>query len=66
VRRDRVRLYSRNQVDFLEAYPPVVEDLKKIGFEAAFDGEIVAVDSEGKAQIRLLRNYRTARAGRLV
>jgi bifunctional non-homologous end joining protein LigD len=66
VRRDRVRLYSRNQADFLEAFPPVVEDLKKIGFEAAFDGEIVAVDSEGKSQIRLLRNYRTTGAGRLV
>ena len=66
VRRDRVRLYSRNQVDFLEAFPPVVEDLKKIGFEAAFDGEIVAVDSEGKAQIHLLRNFRTTGKGNLV
>jgi len=63
---DRVRLYSRNQVDFLESFPPVVEDLKKIGFEAAFDGEIVAVDDEGKAQIRLLRNYRSGGKGRLV
>jgi bifunctional non-homologous end joining protein LigD len=61
-----VRLYSRNQVDFLEAFPPVVEDLKKIGFEAAFDGEVVAVDSEGKSQIRLLRNYRTSGKGTLV
>jgi bifunctional non-homologous end joining protein LigD len=66
VHRDRVRLYSRNQVDFLETFPPVVEDLKKIGFEAAFDGEIVAVDSEGKAQIRLLRNFRTTGKGTLV
>ena len=66
VRRDVVRLYSRNQADFLEAFPPVVEDLKKIGFEAAFDGEIVAVDSEGKSQIRLLRNYRTTGKGTLV
>ncbi|HMK09550.1 MAG TPA: DNA ligase D [Anaerolineales bacterium] len=66
VRRDQVRLYSRNQVDFLETFPPVVEDLKKIGFEAAFDGEIVAVDSDGKAQIRLLRNYRTTGKGTLV
>lgn len=66
VRRDRVRLYSRNQVDFLETFPPVVEDLKKIGFEAVFDGEIVAVDAEGKSQIRLLRNYRTNGEGRLV
>ena len=66
VRRDRVRLYSRNQVDFLETFPPVVEDLKKIGFEAAFDGEIVAVDSDGKAQIQLLRNFRTTGRGNLV
>jgi len=66
VRPDVVRLYSRNQADFLEAFPPVVEDLKKIGFAAAFDGEIVAVDSEGKSQIRLLRNYRTTGKGTLV
>jgi bifunctional non-homologous end joining protein LigD len=66
VRPDRVRLYSRNQVDFLETFPPVVEDLKKIGFEAAFDGEIVAVDADGRSQIRLLRNYRTTGEGRLV
>jgi len=66
IHREQVRLYSRNQVDFLESFPPVVEDLKKIGFEAAFDGEIVAVDTAGKAQIRLLRNYRTTGAGRLV
>src|SRR3989304_4457487 len=45
VRRDVVRLYSRNQADFLETFPPVVEDLKKIGFEAAFDGESAAVAS---------------------
>src|SRR3972149_6195226 len=66
VHRERVRLYSRNQVDFLETFPPVVEDLKKIGFEAAFDGEIVAVDSDGKAQIQLLRNFRTTGRRNLV
>ncbi len=66
VHRDEVRLYSRNQIDFLETFPPVVEDLKKIGFEAAFDGEIVAVDAEGKSQMRLLRNYRTSGKGTLV
>jgi bifunctional non-homologous end joining protein LigD len=66
IHRDQVRLYSRNQVDFLETFPPVVEDLKKIGFEAIFDGEIVAVDSEGKSQIRLLRNFRTTGKGTLV
>lgn len=66
VHHDQVRLYSRNQVDFLETFPPVVEDLKKIGFEAAFDGEIVAVDPEGKSRIRLLRNYRTTGKGTLV
>ena len=66
IQRDRVRLYSRNQVDFLESFPPVVEDLKKIGFEAVFDGEIVAVDADGKAQIRLLRNYKSSGKGHLV
>lgn len=66
VRRDEVRLYSRNLANFLEDFPPVVEDLKKVGFEAVFDGEVVAVDSDGRAQIRLLRDYRTTGRGRLV
>ncbi|HET7009398.1 MAG TPA: DNA ligase D, partial [Anaerolineales bacterium] len=66
IRPDEVRLYSRNLVSFMEDYPPVVEDLKKIGFQAVLDGEIVAVDSDGKSQIRLLRNYRTTRRGNLV
>lgn len=63
---DEVRLYSRNLVDFREEFPPVVEDLKKIGFRAVFDGEIVAVDANGRAHVQLLRNYRTTRKGNLV
>jgi bifunctional non-homologous end joining protein LigD len=63
---DEVRLYSRNLVDFREDYPPVVEDLKKIGFRAVLDGEIVAVDANGRAHVQLLRDYRTTRKGNLV
>lgn len=63
---DEVRLYSRNQVSFLEDFPPVVEDLKRIGAEMVLDGEIVAVDSNGRARMRLLRDYLRSRQGRLV
>lgn len=63
---DEVRLYSRNLVDFREDFPPVVEDLKKIGFRAVLDGEIVAVDANGRAHVQLLRDYRTTRKGNLV
>ncbi|HSR48318.1 MAG TPA: DNA ligase D [Anaerolineales bacterium] len=63
---DEVRLYSRNQVSFLEDFPPVVEDLKRISAEMVLDGEIVAVDSDGRARMRLLREYLRSRQGRLV
>jgi bifunctional non-homologous end joining protein LigD len=66
IRPEAVRLYSRNLTSFLEDFPPVVEDLKKIGFQAVLDGEVVAVDSAGKAQMHLLRNYRTSHAGNLI
>jgi bifunctional non-homologous end joining protein LigD len=62
VRLDVMRLTAAGR--FLEAFPQWSS--LKVSAEAAFDGEVVAVDSEGKSQIRLLRNYRTSGKGTLV
>lgn len=66
IHKHEVRLYSRNQVSFLEDFPPVVEDLKRIGAEMVLDGEIATVDADGRARMRLLREYLRSRQGRLV
>ncbi len=65
-RPDSVQLYSRNGVSFLDDYQPIVADLKNIHFEAIFDGEIVVVDSEGRADFNLLQNYRRSKKGTLL
>lgn len=66
IRPGSVQLYSRNGMSFLDDYEPVVADLKNIHFEAIFDGEIVVVDSEGKADFNLLQNYRRTKKGNLL
>lgn len=65
-RPDSVQLYSRNGVSFLDDYEPIVEDLKSIHFEAIFDGEIVVVDNDGRADFNLLQNYRRSKKGNLL
>ncbi|MCW3123971.1 MAG: ligD [Flavipsychrobacter sp.] len=52
-----LRLYSRNGLSFKEDYPTVYEELQKIKKEAVLDGEIVALDSEGKPSFQLLQQY---------
>jgi bifunctional non-homologous end joining protein LigD len=52
-----VELFSRNQKLISHEYPHIVEALKKIPCrEAVLDGEIVALDSEGRPSFQLLQN----------
>jgi len=60
-----VRLYSRNQVGFNDSYPAVVAALRKIKRPAILDGEIVALDGEGRSRFQLLQMYRKTGKGRL-
>lgn len=51
-----VRLITRNQKDWTDRYPPVAEALSKLDAESAvIDGELVAVDSEGRSRFGLLQ-----------
>lgn len=59
------RFYSRNGISFLSGYEPVVDDLKKISAEAILDGELVVLDSNGRADFGLLQNYRRSKSGDL-
>jgi bifunctional non-homologous end joining protein LigD len=54
---DTVELKSRNLTSFTEKYYPVTDSLKDLGFNAVFDGEIVAVDEKGAAIFQSLQNW---------
>lgn len=53
---DKIELYSRNQTNFLDKYPPVVEALHKLKHDVVLDGEIVAADDRGNAHFEWLQN----------
>ncbi len=59
-------LYSRHQLDYQKEFPPVVEELGKLGFEAVLDGEVVVVDDTGRSDFLLLQEYRKTGQGTLV
>lgn len=52
-----VRVYSRNNRDFNDRYPAIVEELKTINHDVVLDGEIVVLDKKGNAQFQLLQDY---------
>jgi bifunctional non-homologous end joining protein LigD len=62
----KVRLYSRNHISFETRFAPVFRSLAKLGHDAVLDGEIVALDAEGKSQFQLLQNYQRTGEGILV
>jgi bifunctional non-homologous end joining protein LigD len=66
VREGEVLLYSRNLLPLNEKFFPVVESLRKFGFEAVLDGEIVVVDDLGQPDFELLQNYRKTGSGHLL
>jgi bifunctional non-homologous end joining protein LigD len=59
----RVRLYSRNRLDFNERYPPVVGSLAQLGHDAVLDGEVVVLDEHGEAHFQLLQQYQKTGEG---
>ena len=52
-----VKLYSRNGLSFKNDYPTVYAELGKIKKDAVRDGEIVALDKNGKPHFQLLQQY---------
>lgn len=53
----RIHLRSRNDNDFNGRYADVVKGLARLPNESVIDGEIVAVDAEGRPSFNILQNY---------
>jgi bifunctional non-homologous end joining protein LigD len=51
----KIRLYSRNGLDFSTDYPVVASALKKLNLNAVLDGEIVALDENNSPSFQLLQ-----------
>ena len=57
IRDKDVSLYSRNRISLTKKFSPITDSLKKFGFEAVLDGEIVVVDDRGHPDFQLLQDY---------
>jgi bifunctional non-homologous end joining protein LigD len=58
LQKDNVRMYSRSGQSFNDDYPELIRALQDLQLNAVLDGEIIALDPEGKSNLRLLEQYR--------
>ncbi len=66
IREGAVSLYSRNGISFDKKFFPIVEALRKFGFDAVLDGEIVVVDDQGRPDFQALQHYQDSGSGHLL
>ena len=66
VDKDSVVLYSRNDKNLNSYFYEIADSLGKMQIRAVFDGEIVAVDSQGISRFQLLQKYIKNKKGNLV
>ena len=53
----KVNLRSRNDNDFTVRYPTVARGLSKMANETVIDGEVVALDADGRPSFNALQNF---------
>jgi ATP-dependent DNA ligase len=56
----KVQLRSRNDNDFNSRYPGLVKALASMPHETVIDGEVVALDEDGRPSFNTLQNYGSA------
>jgi DNA ligase D-like protein (predicted ligase) len=59
---DRIQLRSRNDNDFGARYPAILKALAPMPDETVIDGEVVALDPDGRPSFNLLQNYGSGKA----
>jgi bifunctional non-homologous end joining protein LigD len=59
VQQDKVMLSSRSGLDYTRRYPSVVEALSGLGCDVILDGELVALNDEGKPDFDALQKNNT-------
>ena len=62
----KIHLRSRNDNDFSIRYSGVVKGLAKLPDETVIDGEVIALDDEGRPSFNILQNYGSSKAPVLV
>jgi bifunctional non-homologous end joining protein LigD len=66
IEQGNVRLYSRRLLSFETKFAAVARALKGFGHDAVLDGEIVALDAQGRSHFQLLQNYQKTGKGTLI
>src|SRR5438093_7608052 len=56
VGKDGVKLCSRKLRSFNQRFPDIVRSLERLGHEAVLDGEVVALDEQGRSRFEWLIN----------
>jgi len=59
----KILLYSRHFHSYNEKFPSIIKALEKLKGEIVLDGEIVAVDKQGRSHFQLLQNYLRSGSG---
>ena len=57
IKKDEIKFYSRNGIDFSERFPAIYQALKKIKHDVILDGEIVLLNEKDLPDFQKLQHY---------
>ena len=57
-----IHLRSRNDNDFSVRYPDIVRGLENLPDETVIDGEVIALDEDGRPSFNVLQNHASGQA----
>jgi len=66
IRQGSASLTSRNGISFVKKFSPLVASLRKFGFDAVLDGEVVVVDDQGRPDFQAVQQYDALQGGHLI